>query len=130
MFSNELTGELTETYAVQFGLAQRLRDHKEIVPERVEEFAESRISSVTLQNFWDLQSSVYVELGMGRFPNQSPRLAAVMVLLGLLLCLWFGVSTYHAPRASYPYYDTQKPVPPWSEPIPLEGNDDRGAEHK
>jgi hypothetical protein len=57
------------------------------------------------------------------------KLAAIIVALGFVLCL-FGVSTYHAPRASYPYYDTQKPVPPWSEPMPLEGNYDRGQEHK
>ena len=58
------------------------------------------------------------------------KLAAIIVGLGFVLCLWFGVSTYHAPRASYPYYDTQNPVPPWSEPMPLEGNYDRGEEHK
>jgi hypothetical protein len=54
------------------------------------------------------------------------KLAAIIVVLGLVFWLWFGVSTYHAPRASYPYYDTQKPVPPWSEPMPLKGNYDRG----
>jgi hypothetical protein len=58
------------------------------------------------------------------------KLAAITVALGFVLCLWFGVLTYPAPRASYPYYDTQKPVPPWSEPMPLEGNCDRGEEHK
>jgi hypothetical protein len=56
------------------------------------------------------------------------KLAAIIVALGFVLCL-FGVST-HAPRASYPYYDTQKPVPPWSEPLPLKGNYDRGERHK
>jgi len=58
------------------------------------------------------------------------KLAAIIVALGFVLCLWFGVSTYQAPRASYPYYDTQKPVPAWSEPMPLKGNYDRGQEHK
>ena len=61
--------------------------------------------------------------------SQSPpflfTLAAIMAALGILFGLWFGVSTYHALRPSYPYYDTQKPVPPWSEPTPLEGNHDR-----
>ena len=52
-------------------------------------------------------------------------LAAIMAALGILFGLWFGLSTYHAPRPSYPYYDTQKPVPQWSEPTPLEGNLDR-----
>ena len=50
------------------------------------------------------------------------KLAAIIVVLGFVFCLWFGVSTYRAPLASYPYYDIQKPVPAWSEPMPLEGN--------
>jgi hypothetical protein len=62
--------------------------------------------------------------------SQSPplvfTLAAIVAVLGILFGLWFRVSTYHVPRASYPYYDTQKPVPPWSEPAPLKGNHDRG----
>ncbi len=56
------------------------------------------------------------------------HLAAIIAALTLLIGLWFGVSMYHAPRPSYPYYDTQKPVPPWSEPTPLEGSRDRGEE--
>jgi len=58
------------------------------------------------------------------------QLAAIIAVLTLLFGLWFGVSTYHTPRPSYPYYDTQKPVPPWSEPTPLEGNRDRGGEYR
>src|SRR5262245_13791069 len=58
------------------------------------------------------------------------KLAAIIVALGFLFWLWFGASTHHAPRASYPYYDTHKPVPPWSEPMPLEGNHDREGEYK
>jgi hypothetical protein len=58
------------------------------------------------------------------------KLAAIIAALVFVFWLWFGVSTYHAQRASYPYYDTQKPVPPWIEPMPLEGNYDRGEEHK
>ena len=54
--------------------------------------------------------------------------SAIIAALTFLFGLWFGVSTYHAPRPSYPYYDTQKPVPPWSEPTPLEGNRDRGEQ--
>jgi len=55
-------------------------------------------------------------------------LAAIIATLGFLFGLWFGIPTRHAPRSSYPYYDTQKPVPPWSEPMPLEGNRDKGGE--
>jgi hypothetical protein len=55
-------------------------------------------------------------------------LAAITATLGFLFGLWFGIPTHDAPRPSYPYYDTQKPVPPWSEPMPLEGNHDKGAE--
>jgi len=59
------------------------------------------------------------------------QLAAIIAALTFLFVgLWFGVSTYYAPRPSYPYYDTQKPVPPWSEPTPLEGNRDRGGENR
>jgi hypothetical protein len=54
------------------------------------------------------------------------RVAAIIAVLAFLFVgLWFGVSTHRAPRPSYPYYDTQKPVPPWSEPVPLKGNHDR-----
>ena len=56
------------------------------------------------------------------------QLAAIIAALALLFGLWIGVSTYHTPRPSYPYYDTQKPVPPWSEPMPLKGNRDKGGE--
>jgi hypothetical protein len=58
------------------------------------------------------------------------KLAAIIVMLGFVFWLWFGVPTFHATRVSYPYYDTRKPVPPWSEPMPLEGNYDRGGEQK
>jgi hypothetical protein len=58
------------------------------------------------------------------------QLAAIIAALGILFGLWFGVSTYPAPRTSYPYYNTQKPVPPWSEPTPLKGNHDRGGEYR
>ena len=66
---------------------------------------------------------------------QRPRVLVVRIqqliaigTLGFLLWLWFDVSTYQAPRPSYPYYDTQKPVPPWSEPAPLQGNYSREGE--
>ena len=56
------------------------------------------------------------------------RVAAIIAVLAFLfVLLWFGVSTHRAPRPSYPYYDTQKPVPPWSDPAPLRGNHDRGG---
>ena len=63
------------------------------------------------------------------FFTHVKQLAIIVAALGCLFAaLLFGVSTYHAPRPSYPYYDTQKPVPPWSEPTPLEGNRDRRGE--
>src|SRR5207248_9146183 len=58
------------------------------------------------------------------------QLAAIIAVITLLFGLWFGVATYLAPRPSYPYYDTQKPLPPWSEPTPLAGNRDRAGEHR
>ena len=59
------------------------------------------------------------------------QLAVIIAALTFFFVgLWFGVSTYHAPRLSYPYYDTQKPVPSWSEPAPLKGNRDRGGDYK
>jgi hypothetical protein len=59
------------------------------------------------------------------FSTHARKLAAAIVVLSFVFCLWFGGSTYRAPLASYPYYDIQKPVPAWSEPMPLEGNYDR-----
>ena len=58
------------------------------------------------------------------------QLAAIVALGCLFIGLWFGVSTSHAPRPSYPYYDTQKLVPPWNEPTPLEGNRDTRGEYR
>jgi hypothetical protein len=58
------------------------------------------------------------------------KVAAIIIMLSVAYWLWLGLSTYHAPLTSYPYYDTHRPVPPWSEPMPLKGNLDRGAEHK
>jgi hypothetical protein len=67
--------------------------------------------------------------------SQRPRVLVIRIqqlvavaTLGLLLWLWFGGSRHHAPQPSYPYYDTQKPVPPWSEPAPLQGNYSREGE--
>jgi len=62
------------------------------------------------------------------FLTHVKQLAAIIAALAFLFGLWIGVSTYHTPRPSYPYYDTQKPVPPWSEPTPLEGDRDKGGE--
>jgi len=60
------------------------------------------------------------------------RIAQVVAVatLGFLFCLWLGVLKDHTPRPSYPYYDTQGPVPPWGEPAPLAGNCNRKAENK
>jgi hypothetical protein len=59
------------------------------------------------------------------FFTHAKKLAAITAVAGLVSWLWVGASTHLAPEASYPYYDTQKPVPPWSEPMPLKGNHDR-----
>lgn len=56
---------------------------------------------------------------------QLKKAAAVIALLGLFFWVWSAVATYRAPRATYPYYDTQKPVPAWTEPQPLAGNYNR-----
>jgi hypothetical protein len=57
------------------------------------------------------------------------HVAAVIIAfvlgLGFVFGMWFDTLTRSAPRQTYPYYDTQKPVPPWSEPAPLEGNRNR-----
>ena len=94
--------------------------------------------SPQIHTYTDLQRQIHYDLPRWtRYViSQRPRflftpvkqLAAIVMLGCLLVGLWFGVSTYHAPRLSYPYYDTQKPVPPWSEPTLLEGNHDRGGE--
>jgi hypothetical protein len=63
-------------------------------------------------------------------PTLIKQLAAIVAAVIFLVGLWFGVAMYQTPRPSYPYYDTQKPLPPWSEPTPLEGNRDRGGEHR
>jgi hypothetical protein len=55
------------------------------------------------------------------FLAHANKLAAIIAVAGLVFWLGFGAS-HHAPEKSYPYYDIQKPVPPWSEPMPLKGN--------
>jgi hypothetical protein len=87
-----------------------------------------------------LQQQIYRHARFwGRDPiSKGPRsssstrikiLAAIAALLGLVFWLSVGVSIDHPLRPSYPYYDTQKPVPPWSEPMPIEGNYDRSKQH-
>jgi hypothetical protein len=99
----------------------------------MESFPNRIAASQEIDTYTELREQIYRDPRLWRRDVISQRrrpsslthvkkLAAIIVVLGFVLCLWFGVSTYHAPRASYPYYDTQKPVPPWSEPMPLEGN--------
>jgi hypothetical protein len=78
---------------------------------------------------WLYRRDVISQRPRPSFLTHVKKLAAIIVVLGFVFWLWFGVSTYHAPRASYPYYDIQKPVPAWSEPMPLEGNYDREESH-
>jgi hypothetical protein len=54
----------------------------------------------------------------------------IIAVLAFLFGFWFGVSMHHTPRLSYPYYDTQKPLKPWREPAPLEGNHNTGEDYK
>src|SRR5437899_537238 len=56
------------------------------------------------------------------FLTHAKKLAAIIAVAGFVFWLWVGASTHRAPEASYPYYDIQKSVPPWSEPMPLKGN--------
>jgi hypothetical protein len=91
--------------------------------------------SPLIHTYAELRQQVHDDLRLWRrdiisqrppsFFTHVKQLAAIIVALGFLFWLWFGVSTHYAPRANYPYYDTQKPVPPWSEPMPLEGNRNR-----
>jgi len=67
--------------------------------------------------------------------SQRPRALVIRIqqlvalaTLGVLLWVWFGGLRHPTPQPTYPYYDTQKPVPPWSEPGPLEGNYSRQGE--
>jgi hypothetical protein len=83
----------------------------------------------------ELQRQIYRHARLWGRPLPScfthlKKVAAMIVMAAFAFWLGFGVSTYQTPRASYPYYDTQKPVPPWSEPMALEGNVGRGPEHK
>jgi hypothetical protein len=64
------------------------------------------------------------------FVTHVKQVTAIIAVLAFLFGLWFGVSTHPAPQPSYPYYDTQKPVLPWSKPAPLKGNRDRGGDYK
>ena len=57
--------------------------------------------------------------------TQLKKVGAIIALLGFSFWVWSAVATYRAPRATYPYYDTQKPVPAWTEPQPLVGNYNR-----
>jgi len=104
----------------------------------LEEPSHSALESFTNPIATSPQTHSYTKLRRRDVISQRPpflfthvkQLAAVMAALTLLFGLWFGVSMYQAPRPSYPYYDTQKPVPPWSEPTPLEGNREREGDYR
>ena len=57
-------------------------------------------------------------------------IVAFIILLGFVLGLWFDISTRTVPRLTFPYYNALRPVPPWSEPTPIEGNHGRGGDYK
>ena len=69
--------------------------------------------------------------------SQRPRVVVARIqqliaiaTLAFLVWLWFGGLRHPTPQPTYPYYDTQKPVPPWSEPAPLQGNYSRKGDYK
>jgi hypothetical protein len=117
----------------QFG--KRARSHESLASDK-----KNRKDYVMRKSTATLTQQIDDSLPLWRrdvIPQRSPfifshakQLAAIMAALGILFGLWFGIATYHAPRPGYPYYDTQKPVPTWSEPAPLEANRDRGGEYK
>ena len=79
------------------------------------------------------QSRKPIQLGRSPAPflfSHAKQVTAILVVVAFFFGLWFGVSTHHALGTSYPYYDTQKAVPPWSEPKPLEGNHKPGGDYK
>jgi hypothetical protein len=110
------------------------------LPRHNESFAKTIAMSPQIHTYTELRQQIHHDppLCTRDVISQRPpflfthvkRLAAIVALGCLLVGLWFAVSAYHTPGASYPYYDTQKPVPPWSEPTPLEGNRDRGGEYR
>src|SRR4029450_10407069 len=54
------------------------------------------------------------------FFTHVKEVTVIIAVLAFRVEFWFGVSRSRAPRPSYPYYDRQKPVPPWSEPMRLQ----------
>ena len=57
-------------------------------------------------------------------------IVAFIIVLVFVVGLGFDISTRTVPRLTFPYYNALKPVPPWSEPTPIEGNHDRGGGYK
>ena len=79
--------------------------------------------TVPRQQFWT--QDVILQRSPFLFSHVK-QVIAIIAVVAFLFGLWIGISTHPAPRTSYPYYDTRKPAPPWSEPTPLEGNRDKG----
>jgi hypothetical protein len=100
------------------------RLHKKLTPESLEDPApELRLAIPVEQGETETVTEVLINCHRTRphspfLFTHTKRVAAIIAALSFLFVgLWFGASTRHAPpQSSYPYYDTQKPVPPWSEP--------------
>ena len=114
------------------------RVHKKLTPGSSEDAAPELRSAIPVeQGEKKTVTEVVINCQLAQPPTpflftHIKRVAAIVAALSLLFVgLWFGVSTRHAPaQSSYPYYNTQKPVPPWSEPTPLEGNRDKGGQYR
>jgi len=112
------------------------RVHKKLTPGSSEDAAPELRSAIPVeQGEKKTVTEVVINCQLAQPPKpflftHIKRVAAIIAALSFLFVgLWFGVLTRHAPpQSSYPYYDTQKPVPPWSEPRPLKGNHNKGRE--
>jgi hypothetical protein len=98
--------------------------HKKLTPGSLEDPAPELRSAIPVeQAYMETVTEVVINCHRARPPSafrftHIKRVAAIVAALSFLFVgLRFGVSARHAPpQSSYPYYDTQKPVPPWSEP--------------
>ena len=106
----------------------------------LESFPKPIATSHRIHNYTELRQQIYHEPPPWRraviaqrppsFFTRVKQLAPIILVLGILIWIWFGVLAYHAPRSSDPYYDKQNPVPQSSELTPLKGNHERRGEYR